>query len=158
MILFNLTLRVVLIPGTIAFLRKVQNPTYFWVPIVWDLVDGGFRRIDRTYVKRLNCKHHHTFTTMASPVRSKIRSEFCNCTKEELLAQKKNPLDVSDDCPVCAKDGILCEVGKHPTTACKRRAIFIIRCFDKSIRPQVTSVLIHRFHLKVRQGIIIIWQ
>ena len=37
MILFNLTLRVFLIPGTIVFLRKVQNPTYFWVPIVWDL-------------------------------------------------------------------------------------------------------------------------
>jgi hypothetical protein len=37
MILFNFNLRVVLIPGTIVFLRKVQNPTYFWVPIVWDL-------------------------------------------------------------------------------------------------------------------------
>ena len=36
MILFYLTLRFVLIPGTIFF-RKVQNPTYFWVPIVWDL-------------------------------------------------------------------------------------------------------------------------
>jgi len=37
MIQFNLNLQVVLIPGRIDFLRKVQNPTYFWVPIGWDL-------------------------------------------------------------------------------------------------------------------------
>ncbi len=43
MTLFDLTLRVVLIPGTIVFLRKVQNPTYFWVPIVLDLDCVKFR-------------------------------------------------------------------------------------------------------------------
>mmetsp|Transcript_33208 Transcript_33208/g.65933 ORF Transcript_33208/g.65933 Transcript_33208/m.65933 type:complete len:102 (+) Transcript_33208:341-646(+) len=54
---------------------------------------------------------------METPVRSNTRSEFCKSSQEALLAQKKNPLDVSDDCPICRDDfGILCRVGCHPST------------------------------------------
>ena len=50
-----------------------------------------------------------------STVRLNITSEFCKATKEDLLAKKKNPLDVDDDCPICARRAVLCEVGCHPS-------------------------------------------
>lgn len=42
-------------------------------------------------------------------------AETCNATKEELLSGGK--YKVWDDCPVCKDDGILCQVGCHPTAA-----------------------------------------
>ena len=55
---------------------------------------------------------------MATSVRSDNPAVLCTSTKEELLAQKMNPLDVSDDCPICRDDyGILCRVARHPSTA-----------------------------------------
>ncbi len=56
------------------------------------------------------------FIQMAT--RSNLPSEHCKATQEALLAQKKNPLDVSDDCPICRDDyQVLCRVACHPTTA-----------------------------------------
>lgn len=40
--------------------------------------------------------------------------EDCHATKEELMNKKKNPLDVDDDCPLCERRGVRCEVGCHP--------------------------------------------
>ena len=37
---------------------------------------------------------------LTTPVRSNSWSEFCNSTKKELLAKKKNPLEIDDDCPI----------------------------------------------------------
>jgi len=35
---------------------------------------------------------------------------------EALLAKKKNPLEVDDDCPICLEmDNTLCRVGGHPS-------------------------------------------
>lgn len=38
----------------------------------------------------------------------------CKATKEGLLESKKN-LDETDDCPVCERRGVLCEVSNHPS-------------------------------------------
>ncbi len=51
---------------------------------------------------------------MSNPVRQNEPSEGCKATKEELLNKKKNPLDIDDDCPICEKRGVLCEVANHP--------------------------------------------
>jgi hypothetical protein len=72
--------------------------------------------------------------TMAAPVRSKTRSEFCQASKEDLLALKKNPLDVSDDCPICRDDsGILCRVGCHPSAATGKCSLDIMFSLFTSI-------------------------
>jgi len=34
---------------------------------------------------------------------------------EALLAKKKNPLEIDDDCPICLDNKILCRVGAHPS-------------------------------------------
>lgn len=39
----------------------------------------------------------------------------CKASQEQLLSQKKNPLDISDDCPMCEKLGFLCFVANHPS-------------------------------------------
>jgi len=45
--------------------------------------------------------------------RSSKQHGDCHATKEELLAKKKNPLEIDDDCPICRRRGVLCEVGAH---------------------------------------------
>ena len=63
-------------------------------------------------------KEHRTHSIMmATPVRSNTRSEFCQSSQEALLAKKKNPLEIDDDCPVCEKLGVVCSVGCHPSDA-----------------------------------------
>jgi hypothetical protein len=41
----------------------------------------------------------------------------CRATKEDLLNDKKTPLGIADDCPICLKRGVACEVGCHPIAA-----------------------------------------
>jgi len=38
----------------------------------------------------------------------------CKASKQDLMSQK-NPLNATDDCPVCERRGILCEVSNHPS-------------------------------------------
>ena len=42
--------------------------------------------------------------------------EDCRATKEELL-RSEGHLQLWDDCPLCARHGISCAVGSHPSTA-----------------------------------------
>ena len=56
---------------------------------------------------------------MATPVRSNTRSEFCKSSQEALL--KGDVLEVWEDCPICLKRGVLCEVGCHPSTSSGHR-------------------------------------
>ncbi len=56
-----------MIPGTIVFLRKVQNPTYFWVPIVWDLdyiayIDGKDIIQAESWIKKHRSHRGHSGT------------------------------------------------------------------------------------------------
>eukprot|EP01031_Cornospumella_fuschlensis_P027577 gene27577-33307_t len=54
---------------------------------------------------------------METLIRANYPAELCTSTKEELLAQKKNTLDVTDDCPICRDDyRVLCRVARHPST------------------------------------------
>lgn len=47
----------------------------------------------------------------------------CHATKEELLSKRKNPLDVDDDCPICERRGVRCEVGCHPSSIPETNAL-----------------------------------
>jgi hypothetical protein len=39
----------------------------------------------------------------------------CAASQKQLLGQKSNPLDISDNCPICRDDyNVLCFVAKHP--------------------------------------------
>jgi hypothetical protein len=51
------------------------------------------------------------------PIRQDAPSAKCHALKEELLNKKKNPLDIDDDCPICERRGVLCEVANHPSAA-----------------------------------------
>jgi hypothetical protein len=56
------------------------------------------------------------FIQMAT--RSNDPAELCKATKEQLLAKKKNPLEIDDDCPICRDHyQTLCLVDRHPSTA-----------------------------------------
>lgn len=56
------------------------------------------------------------FIQMAT--RSNDPATLCTAFKEELLAQIKNPLEITDDCPICRDDyQILCRVARHPSKA-----------------------------------------
>jgi hypothetical protein len=59
--------------------------------------------------------------------RQDVPAPGCKATKEGLLESKKN-LDETDDCPVCEKRGILCEVANHPSRPLSTG--MILKCFS----------------------------
>jgi hypothetical protein len=52
--------------------------------------------------------------TIEQPRRQSTRADGCHATKEEL---REDGMKVMEDCPICEKRGILCEVGCHPTSS-----------------------------------------
>ena len=51
-----------------------------------------------------------------------IPAAGCKATKEELLGSKLN-LDITDNCPICLKRNVKCEVANHPTAQGKQAPI-----------------------------------
>ena len=64
-------------------------------------------------LKLTSCFNFRMINSDGEQVRSNIPSEFCKATKEELRDAGKNVLE---DCPICDRRGVTCEVGCHPST------------------------------------------
>ena len=63
---------------------------------------------------------------MMDPTRSDTPYSKCHATKEELLNIRRNPLDVTDDCPVCLRFNVFCPVACHPSSGTSSGKIFRI--------------------------------
>ena len=51
-----------------------------------------------------------------APIRSGTPHSDCRASKEELLNDKKSLLGIAEDCPICERRGVACEVGCHPSS------------------------------------------
>ena len=48
----------------------------------------------------------------------------CRASQEALLNDKVSPLGIADDCPICLKRNVACEVGCHPSIISTQQGIF----------------------------------
>ncbi len=61
-------------------------------------------------------------------IRSSKPHSDCHATMEALLSKKKNPLEIDDDCPICVRRGVLCEVGCHPSISYAGESLLLFAC------------------------------
>jgi hypothetical protein len=80
---------------------------------------------------------------MSGANRSRKPHENCHVTKKEWLNDRKNPLSVIDDCPICLEANVHCRVAFHPSSGTSTGGSLI----NDPLEPS-TSGKLFEFNLK----------